>query len=156
MTETRWLSDDEQRMWRAYLDSTRMLLHRLDQQLVHDAGVSFTDYELLVRLSEAPGRRLRMSQLATAVTATRSGVTRAISRLVDAGWVERTPCPDDRRGAWAVLTDAGAGKLESASAGHVEAVRANVFDVLSPRDVDSLGAAYAEMRQHMQELPAHA
>ena len=111
MTETRWLTDDEQRMWRAYLDSMRMLVTRLDQQLARDAGISLTDYELLVTLSEAPDRRMRMSMLATAVTATRSGVTRAINRLVEGGWVERVPCPDDRRGALAVLTDAGAAKL---------------------------------------------
>ncbi|MCX6469008.1 MarR family winged helix-turn-helix transcriptional regulator [Williamsia herbipolensis] len=151
MTETQWLTADEQRMWRAYLDSMRMLVTRLDQQLARDAGISLTDYELLVTLSEAPERRMRMSMLATAVTATRSGVTRAINRLVESGWVERVPCPDDRRGALAVLTDAGAAKLADASPGHVAEVRTNVFDVLSPRDVERLTSTYSEMRSHMSE-----
>lgn len=90
MESVRWLTDSEQSAWRAYLDSTRLLQRVLDQQLMRDSDISFTDFELLVALSEAPGRQLRMSELADAVMATRSGVTRAVNRLVGAGWVRRS------------------------------------------------------------------
>lgn len=151
MDTVRWLSDEEQRAWRAYLDSTRLLFQALDRQLIRDAGISFTDYELLVVLSEAPRRQLRMRDLADAMTTTRSGVTRAINRLVEAGWVRRVECEEDKRGTLAELTDEGAAKLAGASPGHVAAVRANMFDLLSPRDVTLFGNAYSEMRTHMLE-----
>jgi DNA-binding MarR family transcriptional regulator len=150
---TRWLSADEQNTWRAYLDATRLLLQALDRQLTRDAGISFTDFELLVVLSEAPQRQLRMRELADAVTTTRSGVTRAISRLVDTGWVRRVECEDDKRGTLAELTDAGAEKLAAASPGHVAEVRRNMFDLLSPRDVGILGHDFSEMRTHLLENP---
>jgi len=150
---TRWLSAEEQNTWRAYLDATRLLLQALDRQLTRDAGISFTDFELLVVLSEAPQRQLRMRELADAVTTTRSGVTRAISRLVDTGWVRRVECEDDKRGTLAELTDAGAEKLAAASPGHVAEVRRNMFDLLSPRDVGILGHDFSEMRTHLLEHP---
>ncbi|MGA9871526.1 MAG: MarR family transcriptional regulator [Rhodococcus sp. (in: high G+C Gram-positive bacteria)] len=147
--EPRWLEPDEQQAWRAYLDATRLLLRTLDDQLTRDAGISFTDFELLVVLSEAPERRLRMSELADAVTTTRSGVTRAISRLVAAGWVVRVKYDEDKRGMSAELTDAGATKLASASPGHVNAVRENMFDQLSRHDVKVIGEGYRRMRDYM-------
>jgi len=150
---TRWLSAEEQNTWRAYLDATRLLLQALDRQLTRDAGISFTDFELLVVLSEAPQRQLRMRELADAVTTTRSGVTRAISRLVDTGWVRRVECEDDKRGTLAELTDAGAEKLAAASPGHVAEVRRTMFDLLSPRDVGILGHDFSEMRAHLLENP---
>ncbi|UOT04431.1 MarR family transcriptional regulator [Rhodococcus opacus] len=153
MEPTRWLSAEEQNTWRAYLDATRLLLQALDRQLTRDAGISFTDFELLVVLSEAPQRQLRMRELADAVTTTRSGVTRAISRLVDTGWVRRVECEDDKRGTLAELTDAGAEKLASASPGHVAEVRRNMFDLLSPRDVGILGHDFSEIRTHLLEHP---
>ena len=153
MEPTRWLSAEEQNTWRAYLDATRLLLQALDRQLTRDAGISFTDFELLVVLSEAPQRQLRMRELADAVTTTRSGVTRAISRLVDTGWVRRVECEYDKRGTLAELTDAGAEKLAAASPGHVAEVRRNMFDLLSPRDVGILGHDFSEMRTHLLENP---
>lgn len=151
MDEVRWLTADEQRTWRAYLDSTRLLMQRLDQQLQHDAGLSLTDYELLVTLDEAPGRSMRMSSLADATMASRSGVTRAINRLTELGWVTRRPCPDDRRGQLAQLTDAGRRILVESSPGHVAAVRDHFFDALSPRDVARLGLVFAAVRDDLTE-----
>lgn len=149
MTTPRWLSDDEHTAWRAYLDATRLLLTALDQQLVRDAGLSFTDFEVLVALSEAPDQRLRMSSLADAVMTTRSAVTRAMARLVNAGWVERTPCADDRRGAWANLTESGAAKLAAAAPGHVEAVRADLVDLLDPAELAALASGFAKARRRL-------
>lgn len=148
-----WLSDTEQRMWRGYLDSTRLLLRSLDRQLAAEAGITLADFEVLVLLSEAPQTRLRMNELADATITTRSGVTRAVSRLADAGWVRRVECAEDKRGFYAELTDAGAAKLASASPGHVAAVRANLFDLLSPRDVELFAHAYAQIRDHLLEQP---
>ncbi|OZE95969.1 MULTISPECIES: MarR family winged helix-turn-helix transcriptional regulator [Nocardiaceae] len=151
MTSTRWLDNSEQHTWRAYLDATRLLVRALDGQLTRDSGISFADYELLVVLSEAPDGRLRMSELADAVTTTRSGVTRATTRLVDAGWVKRVKCDDDKRGMSAELTDAGLAKLADASPGHVAAVRELMFDRLTPEDVASLGQAFDRMRSHISD-----
>ncbi len=149
MDTTNWLSTDEQRLWRAYLDATRMLIQELDKQLVHDSGISFTDYEILVLLSEAPERRMRMRDLADASTTTRSGITRAITRMENAGRVRRVECESDKRGAWAELTDSGLATLEQAGPGHVDAVRRNMFDAFGPDDVAVMRAAFTRMRENM-------
>ena len=149
MGETKWLNDDEQRLWRAYLDATRLLIQNLDKQLMRDSGISFTDFEILVLLSEAPERRMRMRDLADASTTTRSGITRAVSRMENAGWVRRVECESDRRGAWAELTEVGFSRLTAAGPGHVEAVRENMFDLLSPEDIASMAEAFLRIRNRM-------
>lgn len=149
MDTTNWLSTDEQRLWRAYLDATRMLIQELDKQLVRDSGISFTDYEILVLLSESPGHRMRMRDLAEASTTTRSGITRAITRMENAGRVRRVECESDKRGAWAELTDAGLETLEQAGPGHVDAVRRNMFDAFEPSDIAVMGEAFTRMRELM-------
>ncbi|GIH16934.1 MarR family winged helix-turn-helix transcriptional regulator [Rugosimonospora africana] len=150
MTDTRWLDAEEQRAWRAYLDATRLMIRAFDQQLQTDAEVSFTDYELLVKLSEAPGRRLRMRDLADATMSTRSGVTRAVTRLEQLGWVRRVECEDDRRGTHAELTPAGLAKLAAAAPGHVTAVREHLFDQLTPAQVDHLAEAFGQVADALQ------
>ena len=104
-----WLSPEEQLMWRGYLDSTRLLLRNLDRQLTADAGISLADFEILALLSEAPGQRLRMSELAEITVTTRSGVTRAVKRLIDAGWVHQVKCEEDKRGQFAERVRTGLG-----------------------------------------------
>jgi DNA-binding MarR family transcriptional regulator len=136
--DVRWLDAGEQGAWRAYLDSTRLLMQALDRQLELDADLSLTDYELLVRLSEAPGGTLRMRELADATLATRSGVTRAVTRAEKAGWVRRVPCVEDGRGMNAELTDAGRVKLADSAPGHVGAVRENLLDLLTPEQLAQL------------------
>ncbi|WP_067185450.1 MarR family winged helix-turn-helix transcriptional regulator [Microtetraspora niveoalba] len=149
MDEVRWLEAEEQQAWRAYLDGTRLLIQALDRQLEADAGISMLDYEVLVVLSEAPDRRMRMRDLADAVLSTRSGATRAVTRLERLGWVRRTECEDDRRGTEAELTEAGAAKLAATAPGHVAAVRANMFDLLTPADVARLRSIAARVRDHL-------
>lgn len=151
MTEVRWLDDAEQLLWRGYLENTRLLFRSLDRQLARDAGISLADYEILVILSEAPARRLRMHEIADAMSTTRGGVTRAVNRLIDAGWVRRVACPDDRRGALAELTDAGAAKLAAAAPGHIAAVRQHLLDLLSPADVARFGRLYAAMAARLRD-----
>ena len=149
MTDVEWLDEEEQAAWRAYLDGTKMLFQALDRQLGAEAELSLTDYELLVRLAEAPDGTLRMRELADATLATRSGVTRAVTRAERAGWVRRVECEDDRRGMNAELTDAGRAKLESAAPGHVNAVRENLLDLLTPEQLGQLTAIGSKLRRHL-------
>jgi len=151
MAEVRWLDAEEQQAWRAYLETTRLLIPALDRRLQADAGISFTDYGVLVELSEAPGRQMRMRDLAEATVSTPSAVTRAVTRCEQAGWVRRVECEDDRRGMNAVLTRAGAAKLAAAAPGHVAAVRANVFDHLSRTQVRQLRAIHGRLAELLAE-----
>jgi DNA-binding MarR family transcriptional regulator len=139
VTETRWLDTDEQRTWRSYLNSHRLLLDAIDAQLRRDSGMPHAYYEVLVRLSEAPGRALRMTVLADATRVSASRLSHAIARMEERGWVTREDCPTDRRGQIAVLTDDGFEVLAGAAPGHVEAVRRALFDVLDPEQVRRLG-----------------
>ncbi|MEU6943420.1 MarR family transcriptional regulator, partial [Streptomyces rubiginosohelvolus] len=106
-SETRWLTDEEQRVWRAYLHATTLLEDHLDRQLQRDAGMPHTYYGLLVQLSQAPRRRMRMTELARNAKITRSRLSHAIARLEKNGWVRREECPSDKRGQNAVLTEEG-------------------------------------------------
>jgi DNA-binding MarR family transcriptional regulator len=110
----------------------------MDAHLQHVAGIPFTYYEILVRLSEAPGRELRMTQLADASTSSKSRLSHAVARLEERGWIERLACPTDRRGQIARLTDEGFAALDAAAQEHVEQVRRMVFDQLSPEQVGQL------------------
>ncbi|MFC8527397.1 MarR family winged helix-turn-helix transcriptional regulator [Nocardia sp. NPDC057227] len=148
MNATRWLDTDENELWRAYLDATRLLFRDLDRQLTTDAGIAFADYEILVLLAEAPDRRLRMSALADASSTSRSGITRAVTRLEHSGRVRRVDCESDRRGAWAELTDTGAAELAAASPGHVAAVRETLLDRIDPADIPALTRAFRAVRDH--------
>ncbi|GAA3564894.1 MarR family transcriptional regulator [Amycolatopsis ultiminotia] len=138
MPEPRWLTDDEQQAWRAYASATAMLQAHLEGQLQRDSGMPHTYYEVLVSLSEAHGRRLRMSELAEVRGSSRSRLSHAVARLEAKGWVRRESCPTDKRGSWAVLTDEGMAALEAAAPGHVEAVRESLFDPLTPEQVRQL------------------
>ncbi|MGE5762835.1 MAG: MarR family winged helix-turn-helix transcriptional regulator [Mycobacterium leprae] len=147
---TRWLAPDEQRVWRAFLEATRLLFDALDRQLQHDAGMPHAYYEILVRLSESPTRSLRMTDLAEASLSSRSRLSHAVARLEEAGWVRRESCPSDRRGAFAVLTDEGYAVLAAAAPGHVEAVRTHLFDPLTDRQVRQLGDISAAVLAHFR------
>ncbi len=144
-TTTRWLTTEEQRTWRMFLTACQSLFSAIDAQLVHDSGLPHGYYEILVHLSEAPGRALRMSQLATASTFSKSRLSHAVSRLEERGWVIRQDCPTDRRGQIAQLTDEGYAVLEAAAPGHVEQVRRSLIDALTPEQVDQLRDISAAM-----------
>ncbi|HVA24949.1 MAG TPA: MarR family transcriptional regulator [Chloroflexota bacterium] len=138
MPKTRWLTEEEQRTWRAFLGASQLLLDRLEHDLQREAGLPHTYYEILVHLSEAPNRMLRMSELADRSLASRSRLSHAVDRLGQLGWIERIQCPEDKRGAYARLTDTGFGAIEKAAPGHVASVRAHLFDQLSPQQVKQL------------------
>ena len=153
---TRWLDDDEQRTWRAFLHATSSLQAQLDREMQRDSAMPHGYYEVLVHLSEAPGRTLRMSELADRTRSSRSRLSHAVARLEDAGWVRREACEGDRRGQMCVLTDAGFSVLEAAAPGHVEGVRTHLFDQLTPEQVRQLGAISEALVAHLDGLCASA
>jgi DNA-binding MarR family transcriptional regulator len=136
--EVRWLTPREYGAWRGFLDATRAVFQALEQQLQADAGMPLAYYDILVRLSEAPDRSLRMVTLAKALDYSTSRLSHAIDRLERCGWVRRASHPSDRRGQLAVLTDSGFSALEAAAPGHVAAVRAHVIHPLTPEQLDQL------------------
>jgi len=140
-TAPRWLSADQQQVWRSYLLGSARLAERLDADL-REFGLDLGEYEILVALSEAPDRRLRMAELASAVHQSRSRLTHTISRMENAALVERSSCPTDRRGVWAHLTDAGFELLEKAAPRHVESVRRYLVEAVSDEDYAALGRAF--------------
>jgi DNA-binding MarR family transcriptional regulator len=150
----RWLDDDERRTWLAWVFATRLLWEELERDLQRDAGMPFGYYEILVMLSEAPHRTLRMSELADATQSSRSRLSHAVSRLEELGWVRRESCSTDRRGANAVLTDAGFAALDAAAPHHVESVRTHLFDQLSPEQLAELRVLSEQLLEHLLPLVA--
>ena len=134
----RWLSAEEHRTWRAFVCAFREFFAAVDAQLQRDSGMPLAYYEILVRLSEAPGRSLRMTQLAEAAGASKSRASHAVAKLEERGWIRREDCPTDRRGQIAVLTDEGFAALDAAAPGHVEQVRQTLFDALTSEQVAQL------------------
>jgi DNA-binding MarR family transcriptional regulator len=137
---TRWLSVEEQQTWRAFIGTCHAFFAASDAQLQRDTGIPLAYYEILVRLSEAPGHTLRMSQLAEAAASSKSRISHAVARLEERGWIRRRDCPTDRRGQLAELTDEGYAALVAAAPGHVEQVRRTLFDPLTPEQVRQLRA----------------
>ncbi|MDN0199829.1 MarR family transcriptional regulator [Streptomyces sp. S.PNR 29] len=131
MKETRWLNAEEQHAWRAYCNASALLEDTIDQQLRSTMGVPQLYYAVMVRLSEAPGRRLRMTDIAEQLKISRSRLTHMVRRLEEEGWVRREDCPTDKRSQFAVLTNEGVAALERTAPGHVSTVRAAVFDHLT-------------------------
>ncbi|MES4886765.1 MarR family transcriptional regulator [Streptomyces sp. NPDC096012] len=152
----RWLTDEEQRVWRAYLHATTLLEDHLDRQLQRDAGMPHIYYGLLVGLAEAPRRRLRMTELARNAKITRSRLSHAIARLEKSGWVRREDCPSDKRGQFAVLTEEGVEVLRRTAPGHVTAVRQALFDRLSPEQQKALGEIMEIVAEGLQPDEAGA
>ncbi len=143
MPETRWLSPPQQRDWRAFVDGSVRLLDVLDQSLKAGHGLSMAEYEILVRLSEAPDRNLRMAQLAAEASQSRSRLSHTCARLESKGLVRRETCPSDKRGVLAHLTDEGFGALERAAHDHVNTVRDFFIDVVDPTDLEAIGRAFS-------------
>ncbi|MDH2428044.1 MarR family transcriptional regulator [Sphaerisporangium sp. TRM90804] len=132
MGETRWLDDDEQATWRAFIWGSQLVHESLDRQLQRDSGMPHTYYLILAMLSEAPGRSMTMTDLARLVRSSASKLSHAAARLEGQGWVRRGKKPGDARTTVATLTDEGFAALAAAAPGHVEQVRRVLFDRLTP------------------------
>ena len=129
--EPRWLDTDERPAWLALASTMNRLPAALDAQLRRDAGISHFEYQVLALLSEAPGRTLRMSALATLAGSSLPRLSQVVARLEQRGWVRRTPDPADGRYTLAILTGQGRAKVTEAAPGHVQEVRRLVFDPLT-------------------------
>lgn len=144
---TRWLTHDEQVLWRSWLTAITLVPEALGRDLQDAHGLTMADYDILVRLSESPGHALRMSDLAHKTLVSRSRLTHQIDRMERAGLVERRVCAEDGRGLLAVMTEPGWELLKTAAPEHVESVRERIVDVLSPEEFKALGEASAKLVQ---------
>lgn len=150
--DTGWLSPREQDIWRRLLAAQCQLRERLDRDLRTVAGLTLGDYDVLVHLSEAPNRSLRMSELADRVLLSRSGLTRRIDGLSRSKLVIREVCEDDGRGMLATLTAAGYERLQAAAPVHVEGVQRYLIAPLAPTGgLEALGRGLEQIEQALQK-----
>jgi DNA-binding MarR family transcriptional regulator len=149
MDDTRWLTPDELSAWKKFVAVVEILPGVLDSQLQRDAALTHFEYFTMAMLSEAPERTLRMTSLASATNATLPRLSHVVSRLESRGFVERTPCAEDRRATNATLTDDGWQKVVSTAPGHVDTVRENVIAPLSDSDVADLDRIMGRMLHHL-------
>jgi len=127
--------------WRSFVHAHARMTRRLDEELQAAHRLSLAEYDAMLQLANAPGRRLRMSALADRVLLSRSGITRLVDRLVAAGIVERTACTTDARGAEASLTREGLERLRAASRTHLDGVGRLFLDVVTAEERDVLTGA---------------
>jgi DNA-binding MarR family transcriptional regulator len=137
----RWLDEEQQRTWRAWLSVAELLPRVLDAQLQRDAGISHAAYVVLAMLSESPNRSRRMNDLARRANQSQSRLSHTVARLEERGWVRRERSAEDGRGNLAVLTDTGWDIVRKLAPGHVDAVREAVFGPLSSEQTRDLGQA---------------
>ena len=149
--QTRWLSADEQQAWRATVHLSQLLMRQLDRDL-NAHGLNGHDYEILVELSEAPDHRLRMTELADATSQSRSRLSHQISRMETRGLVRRDDCEGDKRGTFAVLTDAGVQTIEQVAPHHVENVRRHYIDRLTPGQLEEIRSAFQPVVDYLRKI----
>jgi DNA-binding MarR family transcriptional regulator len=148
---TRWLTEDEQRLWRGWLAASMLLPERLNRDLQEQHGLTGTDYQVLVELSESPERRMRMSTLAERTQLSRSRLSHQVDRMTRAGLVTRQECAQDGRGMFAVLTEQGWEVIVAAAPDHVESVRRNLVDRLTPEQFEAFGQACITVAEALRE-----
>ncbi|MGK3207065.1 MarR family winged helix-turn-helix transcriptional regulator [Amycolatopsis sp. MEPSY49] len=153
MGEQSALDLDEAPFWRALMRITTALPRALEDQFLPETGLAITDYGVLVALSEAPDRLLRISALATTTGLSLSRISRVVDDLTRRGLVEKRKCAEDGRASNAVLTGAGLAKLEAAYPSHLARVRASVFDHLSAEDVRTAGPVLARLAAALDTAP---
>ncbi|HEY1623028.1 MAG TPA: MarR family transcriptional regulator [Streptosporangiaceae bacterium] len=149
--EPHWLSDDEQRAWRTTLYAHMLLRRQLDRDLQPD-GLSLHDYEILVVLSEAPGQRLRMTELADATVQSRSRLSHQITRMEARDLVRREECEGDKRGTWTVLTEQGRQTIERVAPHHVDSVRKHFLDRMTPAQLQDMRVACAPIEENLRKI----
>jgi DNA-binding MarR family transcriptional regulator len=147
----RWLSEDEQRAWRAWLDAHAGLSARLNRELQATSGLSLSDYDVLVHLTDVPEGRLRAFELGQGLEWEKSRVSRQVGRMAERGLVAREASPEDGRGAYVTITAAGRQAIEQAAPAHVDLVRRLVFDGLSAAQVRTLATVALSVLTRLDE-----
>jgi DNA-binding MarR family transcriptional regulator len=145
----RWLTEEEQRAWRAYIRLAQLLMRQLDRDL-HPFGLSMHDYEILVELSEAPRTRLRMTELADRTAQSRSRLSHQINRMESKDLVSREGCEGDKRGTFAVLTAHGLETIGKVAPCHVASVREHFIDQLDPAKLTAATSAYEPLLEKLR------
>src|SRR3954451_22272253 len=138
-SDTAWLSEQEEHVWRGWVVLNAELNAALQRQMQAEAGLSMSDDEVLVHLTDAPEGRVRVTELATLLQWERSRLSHHVTRMEGRGLVERVDCADDARGAFVAITEAGRSANAQAAPGHVRAVRRLFFDALDPDEAAELG-----------------
>jgi DNA-binding MarR family transcriptional regulator len=139
MTDAEWLDPREARAWRGLQALQLRLTARLSRDLAADSDLSYSDYTVLVVLTDQAEGRLRAFELGRELGWEKSRVSHHVSRMAARGLVTREPCPNDQRGAFVVITERGRREIEAAAPGHVAAVRRYFVDRLTPAQLDTLG-----------------
>ncbi|MGB3443331.1 MAG: MarR family winged helix-turn-helix transcriptional regulator [Actinophytocola sp.] len=147
--EPRWLDDGEMRAWRAYVIGSELLRKQLNRELQDRHDMALADYEVLVRLSDQDGGRMRMAHLAGEVASSKSRLSHQIGRLETAGLVQRVECGDDARGVFAEITEAGRTRLSETAPTHVAGVRAHLIDLLAASDHETLAEIFERVLDHL-------
>jgi DNA-binding MarR family transcriptional regulator len=151
MKTPRWLTDEQQADWRAWIEASMMLREQLNRDLLQQHGLTMADYEILVQLSEHPEHRLRMSELASSTLVSRSRLSHQIDRMERAGLVRRQECTDDRRGFFATLTQEGLLAIQQAAPDHVQSVRTYLLDQMTEAEFRNLGDACRKILGGLQD-----
>ena len=138
MDEPRWLTEPEKRAWRGLQDMQMRLDSELARQLTSDSGLSYSDYAVLVNLTDQPDGRMRLFELGKVLGWEKSRLSHHVARMAKRDLVIKKPCDDDRRGAFVVITETGHNEIEAAAPGHVAAVRRLFIDRLTPRQIETL------------------
>ncbi len=149
-TAPRWLNAAEMKAWRRYIIASRRLLEALDSDLEgHD--LSMADYEILAQLSDAPERKMRMSELAEIALLSRSRLSHRMKVMEKAGWVKREACPSDKRGYFAVMTAKGWKAIVAAAPDHVESVRTRFVDHLTKSDQEVIASIFNRIEDSLRK-----
>ena len=154
MPEPRWLTDAEMRTWLGYRRMRTLLDLQLTRDLGADSGLSDADYDVLTTVSEAPGRQLRLGELAAALRWSASRLSHQVTRMQQRGLVTRAGSPDDGRSATVLLTEHGWESVQAAALHHVASVRRHFIDVLDEQDVAALGRIADKVLAHLSEVTA--
>ena len=154
MSTTRWLDETEQEAWRAWLEVMRLLPNHLEDRLHERHGLTLTDYQVLVEVSESDEHRLRMTELSHRTQLSKSRLSHQIGRMERAGLVTRSQCPEDRRGQWAELTEQGWAILRDAAPEHVSDVRELFFDLLGEQQTAVFATALRAVADKLSSNPA--
>lgn len=150
MEEHSWLSDEQRGAWAAFLGAHTLVERALERYLHQRAGVSHAEYEILFRLREAPGYRMRMGRLAAVLFSPGSRLNYRITRLAGLGLVRREQHPTDRRGLYAVLTEEGASFVDDLTPGYRKAVRDTVLAAVDDEEFAELGRLAGKIFTHLQ------